>query len=185
MNLRARKESWQTQHQVDINASIIFITHLQYVKLFDTMYQFLIVYQCSMCHWMIFASKKYCHQISFWDISFVVKNFFVHVLLASNIKSYSQNTWSILPKQWLMRSLIQSHFDSWLQISKSELNIVIIQLQHPFEYRMLIGLMNNTSHDSWSRGGVLKWRCHFELFRPLHCMVFVEFTDGRKISWLR
>ena len=41
--------------------------------------------------------------------------------------NYSQNASSIPPKNWLMRSLIQSRFDSWLQISKSQPNIVIIQ----------------------------------------------------------
>ena len=41
--------------------------------------------------------------------------------------NYSPNGWSVPPKQWLMLSLIQSRFDSWLQISKSQLNIVIIQ----------------------------------------------------------
>ena len=41
---------------------------------------------------------------------------------------FSQNAWSVLPKQWLMCPLIQSCFHSWLQILKSQLNIVIIQL---------------------------------------------------------
>ena len=74
-----------------------------------------------------------------------------------------------------MRSLIQSHFDSWLQILKSQLNIVIIQPQHPFKYWMLIGRMNNTSNtvmeESWNKGTI--WALPFT-------MVFVEFTDGQK-----
>ena len=72
-----------------------------------------------------------------------------------------------------------------LWISKSQLNIVIIQLWRPFKYLMLIGLMNNTCtlNDSWSCSGeVLKWRPHFELICPPWCSLSSQM--GRKLSWL-
>ena len=39
-----------------------------------------------------------------------------------------------------------------------------------------MGLINNTSNDSWSRGRVLERRCRFKLFR----LVFIQFTDMQK-----
>ena len=39
-----------------------------------------------------------------------------------------------------------------------------------------MGLINNTSNDSWSRGGVLERRRLFKLFR----LVFIQLTNGQK-----